>query len=239
MSYVIFTDGACSGNPGPGGWGLIIADPSGIVTEKGGSAPETTNNRMELIAVIESLKLLGEPSQDVKIFSDSSYALKGITEWRQGWIKRNWKASTGKPVANVDLWLELGEVLDPLLADGSWGFHWGYVPGHMGVPGNERADAIASSFSNKLPFDLYNGARADYMVDLRQTESSIAKKAKPKNKNKKPHGYVSYVNGRFKFDKTWKTCESRVRGETRGYVLFRKVFSEEEMLEYKAKWTQK
>lgn len=240
MPYIIYTDGACSGNPGPGGWGLILADPSGHVLERGGGAADTTNNRMELIAIIESLKLLKEPSKEVHIYSDSSYSLKGITQWRAGWIKKNWVTSAGKPVANVDLWKALGDVLDPMLADNRWHFHWHYVPGHKGIEGNERADEIACSYSAGAPTTLYDGPLTSYKFSLEvlapeELPKNLVKKKTSTKSSKKAFGYISLVNGEFNFDSSWKACEARVKG--RSGARFKKVFSEEELHDYRAKWT--
>ncbi len=134
---VIYTDGACSGNPGPGGWGalLIFGD-----TEKelyGGDA-STTNNRMELMAAIKALQAIKPGyTADLTLWTDSTYVLKGITEWIQGWKARHWKKSDKKPVINVDLWQEL-DALNAKL-----NVNWKWVKGHAGVEGNERADALA------------------------------------------------------------------------------------------------
>ncbi|MGV6801274.1 MAG: ribonuclease HI [bacterium] len=131
----IYTDGACSGNPGPGGWGVHIK--STPIQEFYGGAPETTNNRMEMLAVIEALKAV---STDIPIIlhTDSNYVVKGITEWIMGWKNKGWKNSQKKPVKNKDLWLELDQ-----LAKGR-DIQWKWVKGHAGIDGNERADALAN-----------------------------------------------------------------------------------------------
>ncbi len=135
---VIYTDGACKGNPGPGGWGVLLQ--SGA-TEKelwGGEAV-TTNNRMELTAVIEALKALKRPC-DVLLYLDSEYVRKGITEWLPGWKARGWKTAARQPVKNVDLW----QALDALVQAGGHRIDWRWVKGHAGDPGNERADMLAN-----------------------------------------------------------------------------------------------
>ncbi len=132
----IYTDGACKGNPGPGGWGAILECGE---TEKelfGGEAV-TTNNRMELTAVIEALRALKRPSR-VKLHTDSQYVQKGITEWIGGWKARGWRTAAKAPVKNVDLWKILDEVVGPHDID------WIWVRGHDGDVGNERADALAN-----------------------------------------------------------------------------------------------
>ncbi|MEL7483424.1 MAG: ribonuclease HI [Planctomycetota bacterium] len=133
----LYTDGACSGNPGPGGWGLILRHPaSGKEIERSGAEARTTNNRMELCAVIEGLKLLTRPSR-VELYSDSKYVLDGLKSWIAGWKKRGWKTAQKKPVKNEELWREL----DELRSKHEVSFHW--IKGHAGHPDNERADALA------------------------------------------------------------------------------------------------
>jgi ribonuclease HI len=134
---VIHTDGACSGNPGPGGWGAIL-EYDGHVKELSGGAPLTTNNRMELTAAIEALRVLnGRPS--VELHTDSEYLKKGITQWVHGWKRNGWKTSAKKPVKNDDLWRELDEL------SASHDVDWRWVRGHAGHDLNERADQLARS----------------------------------------------------------------------------------------------
>lgn len=131
----IFTDGACSGNPGPGGWGALLRMGS-REKELFGGEPATTNNRMELTAVIEALKALKRPVQ-ARVFTDSQYVQKGISEWIVGWKRRGWKTADKKPVKNVDLW----QLLDRESARHR--IEWCWVRGHAGHAENERADALA------------------------------------------------------------------------------------------------
>ena len=137
MKHVeIFTDGACKGNPGPGGWGAVLRT-GGHEKELSGSDPATTNNRMEMTAVIEALKALTAPCE-VQLYTDSRYVIDGITKWIFGWQKNGWKNSARQPVLNSDLWLALVDAKRPHKV--SW--HW--VKGHAGHPENERADKLAS-----------------------------------------------------------------------------------------------
>lgn len=136
---VIYTDGACKGNPGPGGWGVLLRAPDGSEKELFGGERETTNNRMEMMAVIEALSALKRPC-DVVLHLDSQYVLKGITEWLTGWKAKGWKTSTKQPVKNVDLW----QRLDQLVSTCGHTIDWRWVKGHAGDPGNERADALAN-----------------------------------------------------------------------------------------------
>jgi len=133
----LFTDGACSGNPGPGGWAFLLRHPrSGKAVERSGGERETTNNRMELTAVIEGLSALTRFSV-VELYSDSQYVLKGLKEWMPGWKKKGWKTASKQPVKNVDLWKQL----DTLKDEHEIRFHW--VKGHAGHPENERVDELA------------------------------------------------------------------------------------------------
>jgi len=130
----IFTDGACSGNPGPGGWGVLIIDGDNRIEIYGGE-PETTNNRMEMLAAIEALKTTG--TEPVILHTDSQYLKNGINIWIHGWKKNGWKTAAKKPVKNKDLWLELDELTKSREID------WRWVKAHDGHPENERADELA------------------------------------------------------------------------------------------------
>jgi ribonuclease HI len=135
ISVEIFTDGACSGNPGPGGWGAILRF-KGVEKELHGGEPQTTNNRMEMMAVIAALGVLTRPCS-VDVYTDSQYVQKGISEWLRGWKARGWKTADRKPVKNEDLWRRLDE------AAARHTVRWHWVKGHAGHPENERADALA------------------------------------------------------------------------------------------------
>jgi ribonuclease HI len=131
----IYTDGACSGNPGPGGWGVILRY-KGVEKELSGFDPATTNNRMELKAAIEGIKSL-KRAVKVDLYSDSQYLRDGITKWLPKWKQNNWRLSNKKPVKNQDLWEELEAQIQAHTV------HWHWVRGHAGHPENERADALA------------------------------------------------------------------------------------------------
>ena len=132
----IYTDGACRGNPGPGGWGaLLLCD--GREKEICGGEPDTTNNRMEMMAAISALETLKLRSS-VTLYTDSSYVMNGITSWIHGWKQRGWKTAARKPVKNEDLWRRLDSAVSAHDVD------WRWVKGHSGVPGNERADQLAN-----------------------------------------------------------------------------------------------
>ena len=131
----IYTDGACSGNPGPGGWGVLLRWGE-VEKELSGGEPNTTNNRMELMAAIRGLESLTKPTA-VKLYTDSQYVQKGAIEWMPGWIKRGWKTASKEPVKNVDLWQRLQAAMAPHRVEFIW------VRGHNGHPDNERVDRLA------------------------------------------------------------------------------------------------
>jgi ribonuclease HI len=139
----IYTDGACTGNPGPGGWGVVVYYSDRSIYESGGNAAQTTNNRMEMQAAIAALKLLNTASQTepITLYTDSEYLINGVTKWVKGWRKKGWKTAQGKPVLNQDLWETLDQLNTPLVK-------WQYVRGHAGNIGNERCDVIARAFAN-------------------------------------------------------------------------------------------
>jgi ribonuclease HI len=143
----LYTDGACSGNPGPGGWGAVICFADGKCHELGGGDPQTTNNRMEMQAAVAALEFFANSGQTepVTVYTDSEYVKNGITKWIQGWKNKGWKTSTGKDVVNQDLW----HLLDKL---NSRQIKWEHVRGHSGDFYNDRCDEIARSFShNRTP----------------------------------------------------------------------------------------
>lgn len=132
----IYTDGACKGNPGPGGWGVFL-EYKGHRKELYGGEPNTTNNRMELMAAIKALETLNRPCK-VRLHTDSKYVLQGITDWMRNWKKRGWKTAGNQPVKNEELWQRLDAAIQRHTID------WVWVKGHAGIPGNERADKLAN-----------------------------------------------------------------------------------------------
>jgi ribonuclease HI len=146
----IYTDGACRGNPGPGGWAALLLSGEHR-KEISGSEPATTNNRMELMAAIRGLEALRKPGTRARVFTDSQYVIKGIREWVGAWKQRGWKTADKKPVKNQDLW----ERLDALASKHDVEWHW--VPGHSGVEGNERVDRLA----NEAIDAMVTGSQAD------------------------------------------------------------------------------
>lgn len=217
--YVIFTDGATSGNPGPGGWGTIVSSMSEVI-ELGGFEASTTNNRMELMALIEGLARVEKLSAgSITIYCDSSYVIDGAKKNLPNWKNRNWKTLQGEPVKNQDLW----QRLDPLLKVGP--IEWKLIPGHRGIPGNERCDEIAVSYSQGVKPALFHGKKENYRIQLDQIPT-VTKKSEPI--------YLSFLNGKLEHHKTWAECEARVKGQKN--VRFKKVFSKEEEEEVLKSW---
>lgn len=236
---VVFTDGASKGNPGPGGWGVVIVTPDGHVTELGGGSVLTTNNKMELTGAIRALERLQALDGPVAIYTDSTYVIKGIREWVPNWRRRGWKTSTGSDVLNRDLWEELSSLAS---ARGPRGIAWHYVRGHVGIPGNERVDEIADSFALQKPVTLYDGPLIGYglpVLDLpddttvpaRSKSSSPASGARSKGT---PYSYLSVVDGKPMRHATWAECERRVKG--RAGALFKKAMSADEQAAILRAW---
>lgn len=223
---VVFTDGASKGNPGPGGWGVVIVSPDGRVTERGGGAALTTNNKMELTAAIEALSCLEGTGGPVSIYTDSTYVIQGVRGWVHGWKRRGWKTAAGTDVLNRDLW----ERLDALVSGrGPRTLSWHYVRGHVGIPGNERVDEIADSFAVQRPVPLYSGPLAGYPVailDLPDDTTVPVRSASSPGavKSKAPaYSYLSVVDGKPMRHATWRECEQRVKG--RSGARFKKATS--------------
>lgn len=211
-AYTIYSDGGAIGNPGPGGWGAYVTDGSHIV-ELGGSEVHTTNNRMELRATIEGLRVTPKNSE-IKLHADSQYVINGITKWIFGWKKNNWQTSLKQPVLNKDLWEELLSLVEERTVE------WVHVKGHAGVALNERVDVIANSFARGKEVELYTGNKKHYP---HQTVGLV--KASGTRKGK-AYSYVSKVGGVITRHATWDACKKKVEGRTG--AKFKKVFSKEE-----------
>lgn len=201
MDTVIFGDGAARGNPGPGGWGAIVLTPD-TAYELGGREAHTTNNRMELMAIISALESIKD-HEAITVNTDSAYVINGITRWVKGWVLNNWKTSTKDDVLNRDLWERLARATEHKVIE------WKLVKGHSGVAGNERCDVIATGFADNNPPVLYNGSRSRYGIDI--SISALPPAKKPKSKSK-AYSYVSLVDGEVQVHKTWEECKARVHG---------------------------
>lgn len=235
LPVMVFGDGASSGNPGPGGWGSIIVLPEGHVTELGGGDPETTNNRMELMAAIQPLRRLAERTGEIELFTDSVYVINGITKWVWGWRSKGWKTAEGKDVANADLWKILFGVVAKRGRENP--VHWKFVRGHAGIPGNERCDEIAVAFSKGRRPQLYDGPLLQYGVAIHDLpeDFTVPERTQSSQKPKAPaHSYLSVVNGVPMRHSTWKECEARVKG--RSGAKFKKAMSAEDEAELLRSW---
>lgn len=230
MKVYVFTDGASKGNPGPGGWGAVIALPD-LIQEIGGREGVTTNNRMELTAALQalvSIDSLASKPDSLVIFSDSSYLINGITKWIFGWSKNSWKNSKKEDVLNADLWRALQSRIQGKKIT------WKYVPGHSDVAGNERANDIAEEFALNKKIELFFGSSKDYSIKLLDAGepldrtgkvSALVKSSSSKSKSKKAFSYVSMVDGKIETHKTWDECKARVSGKS---ALYKKATTKAE-----------
>ena len=226
---LIYTDGACSGNPGPGGWAAIILDRAGRVRELGGSCGRTTNNRMELTAAIEALRAAADSRGRAALYSDSSYLVAGVTRWLPEWKSRGWARKDGAAILNRDLWEELDRLVS------RQGISWNYVRGHKGHAGNSRCDEIAVAFSKGEVLQLYDGPVSGCPVDLTPPKPQ----ALPLPSGRRPAGvkkagwYLSLLDGRLEKHRTWADCRARVHGRP---ARFKKVGTREEEAALLDKW---
>lgn len=252
---IIYTDGSSLGNPGAGGWGSVILFPDGKVVEIGGRENESTNNRMEMTAALEALKLVQKRKVEAKnilIHTDSSYLLNGITMWIYAWVKNNWQTKTKEDVLNKDIWEDLYKVENYLKIKHE--VEWIKVKGHNGVLLNERCDEIATGFSAQTHPILFTGNIKDYekLFGLNQAlldrPRAMVHRASPtlqekrlgeksKSSNKTAYSYVSEVAGKVHADSTWAECEKRVKGKSG--AKYKKVFSKQEESDLVALWSLK
>jgi len=224
----IYCDGSSIGNPGPGGWGAVVSSDT-RVKEVGGYDTETTNNRMELTAAIESLKILKTKSS-VTLHTDSSYVINGITKWVKGWVKNGWLTKDKSDVVSKDLWQALVKVAH------AHEVKWVHVRGHEGVQLNERADMIANGYARKENVKLFSGSEETYTEFLKtMPKARVVSKSKSKSKAKTgpAYSYVSVLDGKVMTHKTWAECEKRVKGKP---ARFKKVFSKEEESTLMEEW---
>jgi ribonuclease HI len=225
---IIFTDGASKGNPGPGGWGAIVAT-NAEVKELGGREENTTNNRMELRAALEALSFASLlHDAPVVLHTDSSYVINGVTKWSHGWKTRGWVTKEKREVLNQDLWKDLLDAAENF----SNGLAWQYVGGHVGIAGNERVDEIASDFADGKKVELYSGPFEGYGVDVKNIsldESKKKQKSASRSRSKvAAYSYISEVEGVVMTHATWRECEARVKGKR---ARFKKATSAEEEAE--------
>ncbi len=224
---IVFTDGASKGNPGPGGWGVVIVRPDGRVTELGGGSALTTNNKMELTGAIEALARLEHEAGRIEIHTDSTYVIQGIREWIHNWKRRGWKTATGGDVLNRDLWEDLDFLAS---ARGPRAIVWHHVRGHAGIPGNERVDTIADAFATERAVELYDGPLTAYSIpailevpDAGARPKAAGAGARVGTSKGPAYSYVSLVDGRPMRHSSWAACEARVSG--RAGARYRKAVS--------------
>ncbi len=215
----IFTDGSSLGNPGAGGFGAIIISENNV-SEIGGMEEKTTNNRMEMTAVIRALEFLDANNikGNIEIFTDSQYLINGVTKWVFGWQSNGWVTKNKVSVLNKDLWQKI------ILLIENKEIEWKYVQGHAGIDANERVDEIAVSFANKKETPLFKGETKDYPINFKNLKPAYDK-SKNESSNKKAYSYVSMVDDKVLVHKTWAECESRVKGKK---AKFKKTFSKKE-----------
>ncbi len=226
----IYTDGAAKGNPGPGGWGAILCDGENV-HELGGADPNTTNNRMEMQAAIQALERIRTTPAAVAIYTDSTYLIKGITQWIFGWRRKGWKTAIGGEVLNRDLWERLASVSGTIGVK----IDWLYVPGHAGVPGNERADTIASELALGNHVELFRGKVSAYDIDLTPpTGAAPPPRRRSKNQPRRAYSYLSLVGGEAQRHQTWAECKARVDGVSG--ARFKKALSATEESKILADW---
>jgi len=212
---IIFSDGASRGNPGRGGWGSILVE-NEFVRELGGHESNSTNNNMEMRALLEALRMM--KSESVLVFTDSSYLINGMTKWIFNWKKNDWKTKQNTEVLNRDLWEELYRLSEGRKVE------YQHVKGHSGIPGNERVDEIATIFADKKEIKLFEGEIEDYRIDILNTKVD-PEKANQKNRSKmKAYSYMSLIGGKVQRYKTWAECEAAIKGKAN--VKFRKSVSQ-------------
>ena len=192
-NIIIFTDGSALYNPGKAGWGAVLIFDKKEVLETGGFEKKSTNNRMEMTSVIESLTILEKNRNlnsrtQIDIYTDSSYVFNGITKWIGGWILKNWIGANKNPVLNKDLWEKL------MVLNNKFRIEWKLLPGHSDIVGNERADEIATSFASENPTTLYKGTIKKYkknILDLKTINTD--------NRRKKMKAYSYSIKNSFSF----------------------------------------
>jgi len=254
FDFIVFTDGASKGNPGPGGWGAIVACGAQFLDSKkntpriqelGGRQAHTTNNRMEVTAAIQALDWIQnmiisigkiEKKYSVKIYTDSNYLINGITKWVYGWQKNNWITISKQQVSNRDLW----EKLISFTFD--FAIKWQYVGGHVGIPANERVDKIAETFALNRKIDLFAGLARNYQIkdvldlDFDKKQKKIKDDSRARSRFK-AYSYVSLVGGKVAVHKTWAQCEARVKGKSG--AKYKKTQNESEERKLMSEWQKK
>lgn len=229
---IIFTDGASLGNPGPGGYGAVIVFAAlDEVIELGGSKGSTTNNEMEMTAALAALSYIAHNTVPVHIYTDSAYLINGITKWIYGWEKNGWKTKADEPVSHERIWKDLAQTVR---ARGTSGIvSWHKVAGHSGMPGNERADVIATDFGKGQFPTLFRGKLSEYHTNVLDFEYNPEAADKKSRTKAEAYSYLSLVGGVAMRHKTWKQCEARVKGKS---AKFKKSISHSDELAILLDW---
>jgi len=229
-ALIIFTDGSSLGNPGPGGWGTLMIYPKlDEVIELGGTKIKTTNNEMELTAIVSALSYAMNSEAPAYIYTDSQYAINGINKWMYGWEKNGWQTQNKESIKNKEIWQLLYDLVTNRPKNS---LHLQHVRGHVGVPGNERVDDIARELAEGINVPLYRGTLSDYpirnvlQIPSSEEQSSGAKKSS----SKKAYSYLSLINKELERHDTWPECEARVRGKNAKYKKALSVEHEKEIL---------
>lgn len=211
-----FTDGASRGNPGPAGWGAVVAAKADV-TELGGAIQKGTNNEAEMEAVIHVLEKAKQEEGEVVVYTDSSYLVNGATSWIYGWQKNGWQTKKDEAVKNQQLWKKIANLQQEIDVT------YNHIPGHAGIPANERADDIATTFADGSQPELFDGSRNQYSVSLDPDVQTLA--GAPV--------YISLVDNVVRQHDSWQDCKQRVEGET---AKFRKVHTESERSDVLESW---
>lgn len=230
-AVIIYCDGSSIGNPGPGGWGGVVIDGANV-HECGAFEKETTNNRMEIKASIETLKYSSKQNSSLEnvlytVHTDSQYLIKGITSWVFSWQKNGWKTSAKEPVLNQDLWEELLDITKNL------SISWKHVRGHTGVVLNERVDEIANGFARENPPTLFSGNAREYPPLMKREDTPVAS-VSAASPSGKVYSYISLVDNVAMRHATWAECKARVAGKR--FTKFRKTVSAEDEKNILADW---
>lgn len=233
-ALIAFTDGSSLGNPGPGGWGALLAFPKlDELIELGGTKLTTTNNEMELTAIVSALSYAINSSSHLHIYTDSQYAINGATKWMYGWALNGWKTKAGEDIKNKELF----QTLYSLIGDrGKDTISWHHVRGHVGVPGNERVDDIARLLAEGTNVKLYRGTISNYRdKDILKIPSIEDQQnaAKAKKKSGKAYKYLALIEGNLEEFDTWAQCEARTTGRK---SKFKKALSPEHKEEILKEW---
>jgi len=225
-NYQLFTDGACSGNPGPGGYGYLWLSPDFKVFEGGGFSPDSTNNQMELTAILEGIRARPKDALSITLYTDSRYALDGLTKYLHRWVKNGFKTTTQTSVKNETIWQQL---YNEILNQNEFRITYQWVKGHAGIPLQERVDDIARLYSLSMgaptPIHLRQGESVDPV--LHAQAGQVPKKSFDAY-------YLVYKNNHLSRYSTWEDCKKAVSGEAK--VRYKKIHRAEEEQECMRKW---